>query len=52
MLPVLTQIGMVLGLGFIVKQRSGYVFDYMLVAIARGYNPRTLHNPHVIKLVT
>ena len=52
MLPVLTQIGVVLGLGFIVKQRSGYDFDYMSLAIAQGYNPRTLHNPHGIKLVT
>ena len=52
MLPMLTQIGVVLGLSFIVKQRSGFGFDYMLLAIARGYNPRTLHNPHVIKLVT
>ena len=52
MLPVLTQIGVVLGLGFIVKQRSGYGVDYMSLAIARGYNPRILHNPHVIKLVT
>ena len=52
MLPVLTQIGMVLGLGFIVKQRSGYGLDYILLAIGRGYNQRTLHNPHVIKLVT
>ena len=33
MLPVLTQIGVVIGLGFIVKQRSGYGFDYMLLAI-------------------
>ena len=38
--------------GFIVKQRSGYGLDYRLLAIMRGYNPRTLHNPHVIKLVT
>ena len=42
MLTVLTQIGVVLGLGFIVKQRSGYGFDYMLLAIMRGYDPRTL----------
>ena len=49
---MLIQIGVVLGLGFIAKQRSGYGFDYMSLAIARGYNPRTLHNPHVIKLVT
>ena len=52
MLPVLTQIGVVLGLGFIVKLRSGYGFDYMLFAIMRGYDPRTLVGPHVIKLVT
>ena len=45
MLPVLTQIGVVLGLGFIVKQRSGYGFDYMLLAIMRGYDPRTLVCP-------
>ena len=41
-LTMLTQIGVVLGLGFIVKQRSGYGFDYMLLAIMRGYDPRTL----------
>ena len=45
MLPVLTQIGVVLGLGFIVKLRSGYVFDYMLFSIMRGYDPRTLVGP-------
>ena len=45
MLPVLTQIGVVLGLGFIVKQRSSYGFDYMLLAIMRGYDPRTLVSP-------
>ena len=44
-IPVLTQIGVVLGLGFIVKQRSGYGFDYMLLAIMRGYDPRTLVSP-------
>ena len=44
-IPVLTQIGVVLGLGFIVKQRSGYGFDYMLLAIMRGYDPRTLVTP-------
>ena len=43
MLPVLTQLGVVPGLGFIVKQRSGYGLDYRLLAITRGYNPRTLH---------
>ena len=42
---VLTQIGVVLELGFIIKQRSGYGFDYMLFAIMRGYDPRTLHRP-------
>ena len=52
MLPVLTQIGVVLRLGFIVKQRSDYGLDYRLFAITRGYNPRTLHLPYVIKLVT
>ena len=52
MLPVLTQIGVVLGLVFRVKQRSGYDLDYRLLAIMRGYNPRTLHNPYVVKLVT
>ena len=31
--------------GFIVKQRSGYGFDYMLFAIMRGYDPRTLVTP-------
>ena len=51
-IPVLTQIGVVLGLGFIAKQRSGYGFDYMSLSIMRGYNSRTLHYPHVIKLVT
>ena len=35
-LPVLTQIGVILGLGFLVKQRSGYGLDYMLLAIMRG----------------
>ena len=45
MLPMWTQIGVVLGLVFIVKQRSGYGLDYRLLAILRGYNPRTLHNP-------
>ena len=52
MLPVLTQIRVVLGLVFRVKQRSGYGLDYRLLAIMRGYNPRILHNPHVVKLVT
>ena len=36
MLPVLTQMGVVLGLGFIVKQRFGYGLDYKLLAIMRG----------------
>ena len=40
---VLTQIGVVLGLGFIAKQRSGYGFDYMSLAIMRGNNTRTIH---------
>ena len=45
MLPVLTQIGVILGLVFIVKQRSCYGFDYMLLAIMQGYDPRTLVSP-------
>ena len=45
MLPILTQIGVILGLGFLVKQRSGYGLDYRLLAIMRGYNPRTLVCP-------
>ena len=45
MLPVLTQIGVILLLGFLVKQRSGYGLDYRLLAIMRGYNPRTLVCP-------
>ena len=36
MLPVLTQIGVILGLGFLVKQRSGYGSDYRLLVIMRG----------------
>ena len=36
MLPVLTQIGVILGLGFLVKQRSGYGLDYRLLVIMRG----------------
>ena len=48
----LTQIGVVLGLGFIAKQRSGFGFDYMSFALMRGKNPRILYLPHVIKLVT
>ena len=38
----LTQIGVVLGLGSIAKQRSSLGFDYMLFALMRGNNPRTL----------
>ena len=38
----LTQIGVVLGLGFIAKQRSDFGFDYMSFALMRGSNPRTL----------
>ena len=38
----LTQIGVVLGLCFIAKQRSGLGFDYMLFTLMRGNNPRTL----------
>ena len=49
---VLTQIRVVLGLGFIAKQRSGFGFDYMSFALMRGNNPRTLQHPHVIKIVT
>ena len=45
MLPVLTQIGVILWLGFLVKQRSGYGLDYRLLVIMRGYNPRTLVSP-------
>ena len=48
----LTQLGVVLGLGFIAKQRSGFGFDYMSFSLMRGNNPRTLLYPHVIKLVT
>ena len=48
----LTQLGVVLGLGFIAKQRSGFGFDYMSFALMRGHNPRTLLYPHVIKPVT
>ena len=38
----LTRIGVVLGLSFIAKQRSGLGFDYMLFALMQGNNPRTL----------
>ena len=44
-LPVLTQIGVILGLGLLVKQRSDYGLDYRLLAIMRGNNPRTLVCP-------
>ena len=37
-----TQIGVVLGLDFIAKQRSGFGFDYMSFTLMRGNNPRTL----------
>ena len=37
----LTQIRVVLGLGFIAKQRSGFGFDYMSFSLMRGNNPRT-----------
>ena len=36
MLLVLTQIGVILGLGFLAKQRSGYGLDYRLLVIMRG----------------
>ena len=42
MILVLTQIGVVKGLGFIAKLRSGFGFDYMSFALMRGNNPRTL----------
>ena len=44
-LPVLTQIEGILGLGLLVKQRSGYGLDYRLLAIMLGYNSRTLVCP-------
>ena len=37
----LTQIGVVLGLGFIDKQRSGFGANYRSFALMRGNNPRT-----------
>ena len=37
-----TQIGVVLRLGFIAKQRFGFGFDYMSFSLMRGNNPRTL----------
>ena len=36
-----TQIEVVLGLGFIAKQRSSFGFDYMSFSLMRGNNPRT-----------
>ena len=36
MLLVLTQIGVILGLGFLAKQRSGYGLEYRLLFIMRG----------------
>ena len=36
-----TQIGVVLGLGFIAKQKSGFGFDYKSFSLIRGNNPRT-----------
>ena len=38
---VWTQMGVFLGVGFIAKQRSGFVLDYMSFALMRGNNPRT-----------
>ena len=38
----LTLIGVVLGLGFIAKQRSGFGLDYMSFALMQGNNSRTL----------
>ena len=38
----LTRIRVVLGLGFIAKQRFGFGFDYMSFALMRGNNPRAL----------
>ena len=38
----LTHIGVVLGLGFIPKQRSSFGFDYMSFALMRGNELRTL----------
>ena len=34
-----TQIGVILGLGFIAKQRSGFGFGYMSFTLMRGNNP-------------
>ena len=38
----LTQLGVVLGLVSIAKQRSGFGVDYMSFALMRGNNLRTL----------
>ena len=38
----LTQLGVVLGLGFKANERSGFGFDYMSFTLMRGNNPRTL----------
>ena len=40
---MLTQIGVVLGLGFIAKQRSGFGFDYMSFSLMR--DPRMSKTP-------
>ena len=40
---MLAQIGVVVELGFIGKQKSGFGFDYMSLAIMRRNDPRTLH---------
>ena len=37
----LTQLGVVLGLGSIAKQRSGFGVDYMSFVLMRRNNPRT-----------
>ena len=42
MLLVLTQIGVILGLGFLVKQRSGYGLDYRLLVIM-AWTTMSLH---------
>ena len=36
-----TQIGVVLGLGYIAKQRTSFGFDYRSFSLMRGNNPRT-----------
>ena len=41
----LTQIGVVLGLGFIANQRSGFYFDYMSFALMRGNNRGHFNSP-------